>query len=102
MGRFGQQWHNSIALAKSSWGVLRNDKKLVSLPLISGIASLIAVALFALPLWALNANRSSDGGGFNPVSWIVLFLAYVVLAFITIYFNAALVFAADRRLKGQP
>ena len=97
----GSRFRNSIELAKSSWQVLAGDKKLVVLPLLSGIASLFTLALFAAPIWALNADRTS-GSGFNPVSWVVLFLMYLALACVTIFFNAALVFAADRRLKGQP
>jgi hypothetical protein len=97
MGR----WQNSIALAKASWGVLREDKKLALLPLCSMIASIITAALFALPVWALNSDTGSSGG-VNPVSWIVILLGYVALAFVVIFFNAALVFAADRRLRGEP
>jgi hypothetical protein len=96
----GSRFHNSLELAKSSWRVLADDKKLIVLPLLSGIASLFTLALFAAPVWALNANRTSNSG-FNPISFVVLFLMYLALACVTIFFNAALVFAAERRLKGQ-
>ena len=93
----GTRFHNSIALAKASWGVLRDDKKLVVLPVLSGLASLIVLASFGVP--ALLVGNSS---GVGPAVWLLTFIAYVALAFVVIFFNAALVFAADRRLKGQP
>ena len=43
---------NSIELAKSSWQVLKSDKELLALPVISGIASIIAATTFIIPLLA--------------------------------------------------
>jgi Family of unknown function (DUF6159) len=90
-------FRNSWILAKASWKVLTEDKKLTMFPLFSGIASVIAAALFFVPV-GLIASSSS---GFTPVAWVLTFLAYVVLAFIVIFFNSALVFAADKRLRGE-
>ena len=87
MGRIG----NSIALAKASWEVLKADKELMLLPVISMVATVIAVATFFVPLLA------SDAGG---ASFLVLFALYFVLAYITIFFNAALISAAHERLEG--
>ena len=42
---------NGWELAKASWGVLKLDKELLLFPLMSGIAWLIVLASFALPLW---------------------------------------------------
>ena len=86
---------NSIALAKESWRVLQSDKELLVLPVISGIASLIVAATFAVPLFLTS---SSDE--LTIVSYIVLFVMYVVLAYVTIFFNAALVSAAHERIGG--
>jgi hypothetical protein len=96
----GSRFQNSIALAKASWGVLREDKKLAVLPLLSGLASLVVLASFALPAWLLSSD-GTGGRSATPAMWVVAFLGYLVLAFVVIFFNAALVFAADRRLKGQ-
>ncbi|MXX00082.1 MAG: hypothetical protein F4Z79_00445 [Acidimicrobiia bacterium] len=87
MGRIG----NSIALAKASWEVLKADKELLLLPVISMVSTVIAVAVFFIPLLA------TDAGG---ASLLVLLALYFVLAYITIFFNAALISAAHERLEG--
>ena len=81
---------NSIELAKSSWEVLKADKELLALPVISGIASIIAAATFIIPLFA---TTDLDEGTMSATGYAWLFLMYVVLAYITIFFNAALVSA---------
>ncbi len=83
---------NSLALARSSWEVLKADKELLLLPVISGIASLIVGASFVIPLFV--AGDSSTG------SLFALLVMYFVLAYITIFFNAALISAANERLEG--
>jgi hypothetical protein len=88
---------NSLALAKASWQVLREDKTLVLFPVFSGIATVITAALFFVPVGLIAASSA----GFTPVAWILTFIAYVALAFVVIFFNSALVFAADKRLHGQ-
>ena len=42
---------NGWQLAKESWNVLRQDKELVVFPLLSGIACLLVVASFLVPIW---------------------------------------------------
>jgi hypothetical protein len=91
MGRIA----NTIQIAKSSWKVLKADRELLLLPALSGIATLIVAATFVLPL----IGRGEDlEGGTGTYLW--LFLMYLALAFITIFFNAALVHAAHVRLGG--
>lgn len=85
---------NSIELAKSSWGVIRADSELLVLPVISGIASIIVGASFLVPLVVVGGFSSDTG------SYIVMFVMYVALAYVTIFFNSALVSAAHERLNG--
>lgn len=89
---------NSIELAKASWEVLKHDKELVVLPIVSAIASLIVAATFIAPLFLTGGLDPESQMG--PVSYLVLFLMYVALAYVTIFFNAALVSAAHERLGG--
>jgi hypothetical protein len=99
VGRFGK----SLALAKSSWAILRSDRELILLPFFSFLATLAVGATFVLPILATShatgANGSSQSS-FGPVQYILGFVGYVVLAYITIFFNAALVSAADERMRG--
>ena len=46
MERFGRSWD----LIKACFGVLRDDKELLLFPVLSGIAALLVLATFALPL----------------------------------------------------
>ncbi len=82
---------NSIALAKASWEVLKADKELMLLPVISIAATVITVATFFIPVLI-----AGEGGA----SLLLLVVMYFVLAYITIFFNAALISAAHERLEG--
>lgn len=97
MGRF----QNSIALAKASLRVLRDDKQLTVLPLLSGIATLVVAASFFIPA-ALVAHDGATGGfSMQPLDWVLTFAGYLALTFVVVFFNAALVYAADRHLHGE-
>lgn len=88
----------TIALAKSSWQVLKADKELLLLPVLSLVATILVAATFLAPiLLSGDAVALEDPG---PVGYVLLFAAYVTLAFITIFFNAALVHAANERMDG--
>ncbi|WP_420611430.1 DUF6159 family protein [Candidatus Spongiisocius sp.] len=92
MSRFS----NSLALARSSWQVLKADKELILLPIISGIASVIVAITFIVPVFVAGAGDGTMTG----TSLLALLPMYFVLAYITIFFNAALVSAANERLEG--
>ena len=64
------------------------------LPVISGAASLIVAASFLIPIIAAGV---SDLGG---ATLALMLIMYFVLAYITIFFNAALISAANERLEG--
>lgn len=99
MGR----WARSKQLAGASWALLRHDKELMALPLISGIASLIIGATFLFPLY-LSAETKDVAGStqleMKPVGYVVLFLMYLVLAYIAIFFKTAMLCGADERMQG--
>lgn len=99
MGRF----RTSIELFKASWAVIRQDRELLFLPVLSGIASLLTIALFAGPVLATVDFGSTTADGTieaTPVTYVLLAAAYLVLAFVTVFFNAALVHAANERMSG--
>ena len=97
MGRF----ENSLALAKASFRVLREEKQLTVLPLLSMICTIVIAATFLLPI-ALIADSGTNGySAAKPAVWLLGFLAYLVLTYVVVFFNAALVYAADRHLAGE-
>jgi hypothetical protein len=91
-GRFSR----SLELAKASWSVVRADKELMLLPVMSVLALLLIVGSLAVPVALM--------GGFNPSassgSWLGVFVFYVLSYFIGLFFNTALVGAAMIRLDG--
>ena len=99
MGR----WARSKQLASASWGLLRHDKELMLLPLISGIASLVIAGTFMVPIFLTSKTTDAAGSStfeMNPLGYVLLFLMYLVLAYVTIFFKTALLCGADERMQG--
>jgi hypothetical protein len=92
----------SIEIVKASWAVLAHDRELLWLPVLSFLATAVTVALFAGGFLAVGGTDVVDGGRVQPTigSYVLLFVMYLVLAIITVFFNAALVSAAHERLRG--
>lgn len=106
--RFKRSWE----LGKQSLAVLREEKQLMLLPVMSSIACLLVLASFALPValltdWSkVQANvQASDEGARNlpmePWHYALLFLFYFVNFFVITFFNSALVACAIRRFNGE-
>ena len=98
MGRIS----NTIALAKVSWRVLRKDRELLVIPVLSFLASIAALALIWLPtLSAVDASglagESEDPGAILLVVGVITAMA---LSIISVFFNGALVAGAYERLSG--
>jgi Family of unknown function (DUF6159) len=95
---------NSISrgfrLAKASWGVVRADRELLILPIISFLCSLVVVGVFALGI--VGVGLPKQGQSASPGVYVLGFVMYVALAFVSIYFNAAVIGTAMKRLKGEP
>jgi hypothetical protein len=92
---------NAIDLAWDSWQVLKLDGELLMLPIMSGIASLIALASFIVPVYLTWGEEVfTEAESVIEANIVLAFVVYFVLAFITIFFNAALVHAACERFKG--
>lgn len=94
MGRL----RNTFDLLGSSWQVLKADKELLWLPVLSLLASLVIILTFILPVSLTSGVSDFDKK--SPLFYAGIFALYVLLSFITIFFNAALVHAAYERLKG--
>ena len=97
MGRF----QNSIALAKSSWEILREDKQLTLLPLLSLVVTLVVGFGVLLPIGLIARDGSGNYNASKPLVWVLGFLGSVALTYIVVFFNAALVFAANSRFQGE-
>jgi hypothetical protein len=97
---------NSFSLAGSSWRLLRDDKKLILFPVISGVCCLLVMVSFCIPFLAnpglLDFPHDAQGNVQIPI-WVypTLFAFYFVNYFVIIFFNAALISCAVLRFNGQ-
>jgi hypothetical protein len=101
MTRIQRSW----ALAKASWGVLKSEKGLAWLPVLSFLGSVVVIALFSLAVWAtLGKDTGVDGTDHydpNVLTCLLGFCTYIGVAFVQTYFMAALCAGANERLQGR-
>ncbi|MCR6663901.1 MAG: DUF6159 family protein [Luteimonas sp.] len=90
--KFSRSWE----LVKASAAVLRSDKELMLFPLISGLATLVVLATFLIPMFALRVFADGFGVGAAVFGFLFYFVQYSVI----IFFNCALIGAAMIRLEG--
>ena len=91
---------NSFALMKASMNVLRLDRELLVFPVLSGVASVLVMVSFFVPIALTGGDAIFEGGGAGYLGMAVMFLFYVVLYTVIFFFNSALVGAALIRLDG--
>jgi hypothetical protein len=92
-GTFSRSWQ----LMTETWRVLSKDKELMVFPVASGIAVILIIASFILPILF-----SGFLGGFASLAawFLLLFVFYFLAFFVVIFFNTALIAAAHIRLSG--
>jgi hypothetical protein len=96
-GRFTR----SLELARASWSVVRADKELLLLPVLSVAALILIVGSFVVPFAALGGFAAGANYGEPETgATLVAFVFYVVSYFITLFFSTALVGAAMIRMDG--
>lgn len=112
MNAFGRSW----ALFKSTWGVMMADKEMVTFPLLAGLVTIVtSLTIFGLGFAAMATNpalaesvstaaQSLDSGEAPPMTVVLfillLFVYYLIMAFIANYFMTALAGAALIRFEG--
>jgi hypothetical protein len=102
MGTFSRSWD----LLGQSFSVLKSDKELMWLPVISAICSLTATViifgsglLLFVPLGTISHDAAAQRLVYQEMAPFI-FLFYLATYSITIYFNVALVSIASNRLAG--
>ena len=98
MGRIS----NTIALAKVSWRVLRKDRELLLIPVLSFLASIAVLALIWLPTLSTIDTSALAGESEDPGAVLLLvgIITAMALSIISVLFNGALVAGAHERLSG--
>jgi hypothetical protein len=96
MERIRRSWE----LLKASWSVVRADKELVAYPIFSAIAGIVAAVLFVGAWLVTDGLDRAEGETLGLLDVVILFVFYLVGSAIVIFFNAALIAAANIRLEG--
>jgi hypothetical protein len=95
---------NSFALARSSWEVLRRDRRFIIFPVVSGLGCLLVMVSFAIAMAivALRGGVQMNANGQPPVwTYVVAFAFYFCNYFVIVFCNAALISCALLRFGGQ-
>jgi len=97
MGKIANSW----GLVKQSFGILRQDKELMLLPVLSAISCiLVTVVIVGGGSLAAYPFVKDTPSGNQIFSVVALFVFYLVNYFVIVFFNTALVGAASIRLSG--
>jgi uncharacterized protein DUF6159 len=87
----------AFRLLGASWQVLKADRELLILPVVSFLAIVAVAVPFGLAIWRGGAVEDE---GLRNIDYVWQGLYYFVAYFIGIFFNAAVVGAATIRLQG--
>jgi len=95
---------NTIELAKVSWRVLRHDRELLFIPILSFLSAIGVIVILAIPTIALLDTSSSSTAGEESTASPALILVGIVgalsLSLVSVFFNGALIAGAHERLTG--
>jgi len=93
---------NTWSLMKSSFAVLKQEKKLLLFPLFSGVCTVIILLSFFFPLLIFESSwvDSLKTGIPDTAFYVLIFIFYFLNYFIMIFFNAAAVVSAIYVMQG--
>jgi hypothetical protein len=93
---------NGWTIALNSFAVLKENRQLILLPVLSGISMVLVigsfvVVIFASSGWDAEAIRSQT----TLVNYAIVFLYYIVNYFVIVFFNTALVHCTHLYFNGE-
>jgi Family of unknown function (DUF6159) len=95
-------------LAGECWDILKEDPALLIFPLLSSLTIMVVLASFAVPIWlAHHSLESAAGDGSTThtarlLSYVGIYVFYVISYSIMMFFNSALIAVVLQRLDGEP
>lgn len=95
-------WDRSWLLAKTTFGVIKQDKEMLWFPVLSGFFSILFSVALLVPTFLVRFSErvAGDSLAFTPLEYAVLFVEYFGLAFIATFFNVCVVYTTRTRLSG--
>jgi len=106
-----ERFYAGFDAARDCWEVLKADKKLIVLPLLSGLFCLIVLLSFVVPLALLKPHLLDPVLQQNPAAgakqepvwlWALVFVFYFCNYAVIYFFNSALVCCAIFHFRGRP
>ena len=91
-------------MAKGSWSILKEDKKLILFPILSGVCCLLLVAPLVLRLSEGGDDEFRPSNDADPdflILGVEIFLIYFGLHFVVTFFNSAIIAYASQRIRGE-
>ncbi len=102
---FGDKMRNGWALAKTSFSLINENRSLLVFPLISGIVTIMIIGSFfggTALIFGLENIFESGGEGLPILSYVLMFLFYLVSYGVVIFFNVALIHCAIKYMNDEP
>jgi hypothetical protein len=97
----GETFSRSWDITKQSFKVIKSDKEIMIFPILATIFSLIFFAVMAVPFLMANIMTELGLDKLGPfLMYVVIFIIYLGLAFISTFFNVAVVYCAKKRFEG--
>jgi hypothetical protein len=100
MSRFS----NSVTLFKESWSVLRQDKELVAIPVVSAVICVVVAAIFGggayFTLETVTDPQVGDSLEPTPLTYAVGVVGLLIIGIVAQFFAGVLIAGANERLAG--
>ena len=97
----GETFSRSWEITKQTFNVIRADKEILFFPIIASFLSIIYFAVMVIPFLMTSVMQAL---GFDKLGelayYLVAFLFYLGIAFISTFFNVAVVYCAKKRFEG--
>ena len=99
MGKFARTWQ----LMGASWRMLKQDKRLIVFPMISGLALAFVIALFAVPAFVALGGQPRTGGPaqLSLPMYVAMFVFYFLNYCVIVFFNSALIACVLKQIDGE-
>ena len=96
---------NGWNIAMNSWAVLKENRRLILFPILSGISLILVVVsfvviMFASTGWDVEAFRDYRDQS-TVVNYLFVFVYYLINYFIIVFFNTALIHCTHLYFKGE-
>jgi len=95
---------NGWSIAMTSFKVLRENKKLIVFPILSGISIVLVIASFVTAMFASkgwDVEAINVGERNQPLYYFIIFCFYLVNYFIVVFFNMALIHCSRLYFQGE-